>query len=105
MYTTIIERTREIGVLKSRGASKTYIVRIILSETTLLCLAGIVAGVALSYLMRTIFVRVWPTLTILITPEWILRAAAIAIVGGLLGAFYPAWLASRKDPVEALAYE
>ena len=105
MYTTIIERTREIGVLKSLGASKTYIVRIILSETTLLCLAGIVAGVALSYLMRTIFVRVWPTLTILITPEWILRAAAIAIVGGLLGAFYPAWLASRKDPVEALAYE
>ena len=105
MYTTITERTREIGVLKSLGASKTYIVRIILSETTLLCLAGIVAGVALSYLMRTIFVRVWPTLTILITPEWILRAAAIAIVGGLLGAFYPAWLASRKDPVEALAYE
>ena len=105
MYTTIIERTREIGVLKSLGASKTYIVRIILSETTLLCLAGIVAGVGLSYLMRTIFVRVWPTLTILITPEWILRAAAIAIVGGLLGAFYPAWLASRKDPVEALAYE
>ena len=48
MYTTIIERTREIGVLKSLGASKTYIVEIILSETTLLCLAGMVAGVGLS---------------------------------------------------------
>ena len=42
MYTTIIERTREIGVLKSLGASKGYIVRVILSETTLLCLAGII---------------------------------------------------------------
>ena len=41
MYTTIIERTREIGVLKSLGASKTYIVEIILSETTLLCVAGV----------------------------------------------------------------
>ena len=41
MYTTIIERTREIGVLKSLGASKAYIVGIILSETTLLCLSGL----------------------------------------------------------------
>ena len=55
MYTTIIERTREIGVLKSLGASKGYIVQIVLSETTLLCLAGVVGGVALSYLMRAIF--------------------------------------------------
>jgi putative ABC transport system permease protein len=105
MYTTIIERTREIGVLKSLGASKGYIVQIVLSETTLLCLAGIVAGVGLSYLARIIFIKMFPTLTILITPQWIIRAAVIAILGGLLGASYPAWLASRKDPVEALAYE
>lgn len=105
MYTTIIERTREIGILKSLGASKPYIVRIILSETTLLCLAGIVGGVGLSFLCRTIFLDLFPTLTILITAGWIIRAAGIAIVGGLLGAAYPAWLASRRDPVEALAYE
>jgi putative ABC transport system permease protein len=105
MYTTIIERTREIGVLKSLGASKSYIVRIILSETTLLCIAGIVGGVGLSFLTRYIFVRIFPTLTILISINWILRAALIAILGGLLGAAYPAWLASRRDPVEALAYE
>jgi putative ABC transport system permease protein len=105
MYTTIIDRTREIGVLKSLGASKTYIVEIILSETTLLCIAGGAAGVGLSYLMRVIVLRLFPSLTILITAKWILLAAMIAIVGGLLGAAYPAWLASRKDPVEALAYE
>jgi putative ABC transport system permease protein len=105
MYTTIIERTREIGVLKALGASKPYIVQIILSETTLLCLAGVVGGIGLSFLMRSIFIKLFPTLTILITVPWILRAGLIAVLGGLLGAAYPAWLASRKDPVEALAYE
>ena len=46
MYTTIMERTREIGVLKSLGASKSYIAETILSETTLMCLAGVVGGIA-----------------------------------------------------------
>jgi putative ABC transport system permease protein len=105
MYTTIIERTREIGVLKSLGASKVYIVEVILSETTLLCLAGVLCGVGLSFLMRSIFTNVFPSLTILITAKWILISTVIAVVGGLLGASYPAWVASRKDPVEALAYE
>jgi len=105
MYTTIIERTREIGVLKSLGASKPYIVEIILSETTLLCLAGVVVGVGLSVLSRAIFLKLFPSLTILITLKWILLAGMIAVLGGLLGATYPAWMASRKDPVEALAYE
>ena len=105
MYTTIIERTREIGVLKALGASKPYIVQIILSETTLLCVTGVIGGIGLSFLMRSIFIKLFPTLTILISATWILRAGLIAVVGGLLGAAYPAWLASRKDPVEALAYE
>src|ERR1700728_1510331 len=105
MYTTIIERTREIGVLKSLGASKSYIVEIILSETTLLCLAGVLSGVGLSFAMRAIFLKLFPSLTILITLKWVLLAGMIAVLGGLLGATYPAWLASRKDPVEALAYE
>jgi putative ABC transport system permease protein len=105
MYTTIIERTREIGVLKALGASKPYIVRIILSETTLLCVTGVVGGIGLSFLMSSIFTKLFPTLTILISLSWILRAGLIAVVGGLLGAAYPAWMASRKDPVEALAYE
>jgi len=105
MYTTIIERTREIGVLKSLGASKSYIVEVILSETTLLCLSGVGCGIGLSFLMRSIFTNLFPSLTILITVKWVLISLAIAVVGGLLGASYPAWIASRKDPVEALAYE
>jgi putative ABC transport system permease protein len=105
MYTTIIERTREIGVLKALGASKAYIARALLSESTLVCMAGIVAGIAMSFGARRAMVGVFPTLTILITTDWLLRAALIAIVGGLAGAAYPAWLATRKDPLEALAYE
>ena len=105
MYTTIIERTREIGVLKSLGASRAYIVRVIMSETTALCLAGIVVGIATSYGARALFLSVFPTLTILISPMWLVRAASLAILGAWLGATYPAWIASRKDPVEALAYE
>jgi len=105
MYTAVIERTREIGVLKSLGASKGYIVKALLSETSVICGVGIVVGIGMSYAARAGFLSFFPTLSILITPGWILRAAAIAVGGGLLGASYPAWLASRKDPIEALAYE
>ena len=105
MYTTIIERTREIGVLKSLGASKGYIVEIVLSETVLLCILGSGAGVGLSFLMRWVFVNAFPSMTILILPKWVMFSAIIAIAGGLLGSSYPAWMASRKDPVEALVYE
>src|SRR6201988_631308 len=105
MYTTVLERTRDIGVLKSLGASKVLIVRALLAETTLLCIFGIAAGIGLSYLVRAGFLALFPTLSILITPEWIIRAAFIALIGAILGASYPAWLASRKDPVEALTYD
>ena len=105
MYTTVVERTREIGVLKSLGASKGYIIKALLSETSLICGIGIVTGIAMSYGARAAFLSLFPTLSILITLGWILRAAVIAVLGGLLGASYPAWLASRKDPIEALAYE
>ncbi|HWQ03410.1 MAG TPA: FtsX-like permease family protein [Candidatus Nitrosotenuis sp.] len=105
MYTIITERTREIGVLKSLGASKGYIIKALLSETMLIVGVGIGVGIAMGFGARRLCADYFPTLTVLITPEWILRAALIAVLGGLLGAIYPAWLASKKDPVEALAYE
>jgi len=105
MYTTVLERTRDIGVLKSLGASKSMIVRSLLTETSLLCLLGIAAGIGLSYLVRAAFLALFPTLSILITSGWILRAAAIALAGAVLGASYPAWMATRKDAVEALSYD
>lgn len=105
MYTTVVERTRDIGVLKSMGASNAYIVRALLMETAVICSAGIVVGIAMSYLTRAFFLSALPTLSILITPDWIVRSALIAVAGGLLGASYPAWLASRKDVIDALAYD
>ncbi|HYL62946.1 MAG TPA: ABC transporter permease [Candidatus Methylomirabilis sp.] len=105
MYTTVVERTRDIGVLKSLGASKTFIVRALLTESAGLCALGIGVGIGLSYVVRAAFLAGFPTLSILITPAWILRAAAIALTGAVLGASYPAWMASRKDVVEALSYD
>jgi putative ABC transport system permease protein len=105
MYTTVLERTRDIGVLKSLGASKVLIVRALLTETALLCFLGIAAGIGLSYLVRAGFLSLFPTLSILITPGWVLRAALIALTGAFVGASYPAWLASRKDAVQALSYD
>jgi len=105
MYSTVVERTRDIGVLKSLGASKVYIVQALLSEIAVVCSAGILFGIGVSYVTRTLFLSAFPTLSILITADWIFRAALIAVGGGLLGALYPAWLASRKDVIEALAYD
>jgi putative ABC transport system permease protein len=105
MYTTVIERTRDIGVLKSLGATQPFIVRALLTESAVLCLCGIGAGVGLSYAVRAAFLAGFPTLSILITPGWILRAAGIALAGAIFGASYPAWMASRKDAVEALSYD
>lgn len=105
MYTTVIERTRDIGVLKSLGANSPFIIRAVLYESAALCLGGILAGIGLSFMVRAGFLKAFPTLSILITPEWVLRAGVIAMVGAVLGASYPAWMASRKDAVEALTFD
>jgi putative ABC transport system permease protein len=105
MYTTVIERTRDIGILKSIGASKSYIIRALLGESAFICVIGIGVGIAASYVARAMFVSSFPTLSIIITPDWIIRSSVIALAGGLLGASYPAWLASRKDAIEALSYD
>ena len=105
MYTAVMERTREIGILKSMGASKFYIVNVILRETTLLAIAGIILGVLISIAARQGITYKLPLLRVVVTGGWIARATVIAIVGALAGALYPAYKAAQKDPIEALAYE
>ena len=105
MYTSVVERTRDIGVLKSLGANHWFVIRSLLSESAALCVLGVAAGVGLSYLVRAGFLWKFPTLSILITPNWIFNAGLIALAGAMLGATYPAWMASRKDAVEALSYD
>jgi putative ABC transport system permease protein len=104
MYTAVIERTREIGILKAMGASKFYIVNVILRETVLLAIVGILAGIAFSLAGRAA-IDGRTTLRVVVTGGWILKTTAIAVGGAILGALYPAYKAAQKDPIDALAYE
>jgi putative ABC transport system permease protein len=105
MYTAVMERTREIGILKSLGASKGYIVNVILRETILLALAGIAVGIAVSLAARVGIQHRWPLVHIDNSNEWLIRATLVALVGATVGALYPAYKAAQKDPIDALAYE
>ena len=106
MYTAVLERTREIGVLKALGASPGYVLNILMRETTLLALAGSVLGILLSYVTRFVITGLVPgTLIQAIVPNWWPISAGIALVGALLGAMYPGLKAARQDAVEALSYE
>jgi putative ABC transport system permease protein len=105
MYTAVMERTREIGILKSLGASKLYIVNVVLRETILLAVAGIVVGIVVSLLARIGIQHRWPLVHIDKSNDWMLRATLIAIIGAAAGAIYPAYKAAQKDPIDALAYE
>lgn len=105
MYTAVMERTREIGILKSMGASKAYIVMLMLRETLALAIAGIILGIGVSYAASFGIKHKFPTIVVVVQPDWLIKAAIIAIIGAMLGAIYPAYRASQKDPIDALAYE
>ena len=105
MYTAVMERTREIGILKSLGASKLYIVNVVLRETALLAIVGIVVGTIVSLVARRIILVEIPTQRLFWSVAWVVRATVIALTGALLGALYPAFKAAQKDPIDALAYE
>ena len=105
MYTAVMERTREIGILKSMGAGQATIIAVVLEETALLAATGVVVGVLCTYGLRSLLQARFPTLSFALTGDWVAIATAITLVGSLFGALYPALKAARKDPIEALAYE
>ena len=105
MYTTVTERTREIGILRSMGASKGFIVGMVLQESLMLCIIGSVVGIGMSYLVMWALKAMFPTLSIIITSDWVVRAAIFALLSGIVGSLYPAIKAASQDPIEALAYE
>jgi putative ABC transport system permease protein len=104
MYTTITERRKEIGVLKSLGASKLFIVRVIEQEALMIGILGIMLGFVVSYL-ASIFIQKQFELVFEFSWGWLISAVVIAIAGSLIGALYPAWRASSIDPVLVLANE
>ncbi|HEX8147469.1 MAG TPA: ABC transporter permease [Pyrinomonadaceae bacterium] len=104
MYTTITERTREIGILKALGASRGFIVGEIVKEAVLISVIGVAAGFAVSFLAGYVIQHAY-ALPFEYSWGWGLTAALIGLLGGALGALYPAVRAANLDAVSALAYE
>jgi putative ABC transport system permease protein len=106
MYTAVLERTREIGILKALGATPAFVLGILLRETFVLALAGSALGILFSYVTRWLLVVLVPaSLSQHIVPGWWPIAGGIALAGAMLGSAYPGWRAARQDPIEALSYE
>ena len=105
MYTAVLDRTREIGVLKSLGASPGYILQIFLWETVMLTVAGIALGIGLAYLTKGLVEEQLPLVTFSIGHRHLYWATLISIVGAFFGALYPSLRAAQQDPIAALSYE
>jgi putative ABC transport system permease protein len=105
MYTAVLERTREIGILKALGASPAYIVGILLREATVLSIAGTIAGILMAYGTQALMREFAPTYTQVIVMNWWPITGAISLVAALIGAIYPGLKAAHQDAIEALAYD
>jgi len=104
MYTTVTERTRQIGIMKSLGMSNQKISWIIAQEALLISFCGIVGGILLTVILRFLLSKV-TTLEVEISPLVVTITFVIGLIGGAIGAVYPALRAARLDAVEALSYE
>lgn len=105
MYTLVLERTREIGILRSLGATRRHIVWLSIQESLILCTGGTLLGLALAFAVKQVLARTLPLQSVDLEWRWLLLAMAIGIVGGVASAIYPGYRAARLDPSTALAFE
>jgi putative ABC transport system permease protein len=105
MYTAVLERTREIGILKALGGSPSYIMGILLREATVLSLVGTVAGILMAYGTQWLMREFAPTYNQVIVKDWWPICAGISLGAALVGAIYPGLKAAHQDAIEALAYD
>jgi len=108
MLMAVHERTREIGVLRAVGWRRRAVLRMILKESLLLAGLGAAAGVLIALGLTAMMNRI-PYVGGVMKPLWhatvFLRAGWVAVALGLFGGLYPAYRATRLQPVEALRYE
>jgi len=104
MYTTVTERTHEIGILRSLGANQLYVSFVFLKEALTLGGIGFLIGVGLTFTGRLLFSAISPTLYHDLSTGWIVGTGCLALLSASLGALYPAFRAGCQDPLEALAY-
>lgn len=118
MIVSLIERTREIGILKALGMKSRTVLTIFLGESIIIGLIGAIIGIISGWVLANVTARVLGaggfiggggggafTITPLLTPEVLLGALAFGVGVSVIFALYPAWRASKLKPVEALRYE
>ena len=114
MIVSLIERTREIGILKALGMKSRTVLTIFLGESVIIGVIGALVGIALGWILANITARVLASgafggsgfkVTPLLTPEVFLGALGFGVGVSVIFALYPAWRASKLKPVEALRYE
>jgi putative ABC transport system permease protein len=106
MYTAVLERTREIGIIKAVGGSSGLVLSILLRETVLLAVFGTLVGIVLTYGTQWLMKHSVPASLVQETVYvWWIYAGAIAVVGAMLGAIVPGYKAVQQDVTEALSYE
>jgi putative ABC transport system permease protein len=104
MLVSVLERTREIGIRKALGAREHDIWSQFLMEAAFLTLAGGIIGVIVGWLV-SYFVNKMGLITTLVTADIVILAVSVSVGIGLFFGFYPAWNASRLNPIEALRAE
>jgi len=104
MYTTVTERTRQIGIMKSLGMSNAIIAWTITQEALLISFFGIVLGILLTVILRFVLSN-FTTLEVELSPLVISLTFIVGLIGGAVGGLYPAMRAARLDAVDALSYE
>jgi len=115
MIVSLIERTREIGILKALGMKSRTVLTIFLGESIIIGLIGAVIGIVLGWALAEITARVLGSgvfgggggfqIVPLLTPEVLVGALAFGVGVSVIFALYPAWRASKLKPVDALRYE
>ena len=106
MYTAVLERTREIGILKALGGSSGYILNLLFREMLLIAIIGSVLGIIMTYGTKWLMKHAVPaSLTQETMYSWWPMAAGFSVIGALSGAIFPAWKAVKQDVIQALSYE